>query len=199
MNTLLLAIIMGFFIPTLPSIDSQSVTLEKMFVSENDIPFSIEYIYDDENICTSTKLWNEILNGNELFEYPIEARLEMNIEEFKLLCKCVEAEARDRSFESKEAIAEVIINRVLNTSSFKSSSSIEKTIYAPKQFEVVSNGSINKVIPKDDTVLACTEALYNQHHPDEMLFFRSGHYFSAYEDYKEIDGTYFSLYYLEKN
>lgn len=116
----------------------------------------------------------------------------MTLDEFKLLCRCTEAETGGRTFESKVAVAEVIINRYMYNEFFPNT--VEEVIYQKNQFAVVKDGSINKKIPENSTILACMKALSENSYPDNMLFFRADYYFEEYTNYIEIDGTFFSVY-----
>lgn len=75
--------------------------------------------------------------------------------EKNLLARLVRAEAESEPYEGKVAVAEVVLNRV---ESQEFPDTIKDVIYAPGQFQPVSNGEIN--MPADaDSINAVNEAL----------------------------------------
>jgi N-acetylmuramoyl-L-alanine amidase len=98
-----------------------------------------------------------------------------NFEEFNLseddidlLARIVRAEAQTEPFEGKVAVADVVINRV---ESPQFPDTIEDVIYAPGQFQPVSNGEIYK--PADEeSIEAVKTALTDQDEiAEDSLFF----------------------------
>lgn len=77
-------------------------------------------------------------------------------EEFEMLAKIIWAEARGESYEGKVAVGSVILNRLKDP---KYPNSIKEIIFAPKQFEPVSNGMFQKAKPTTEEYLAAVEAL----------------------------------------
>ncbi|MCM3588816.1 cell wall hydrolase [Mesobacillus maritimus] len=79
-------------------------------------------------------------------------------DEIDLLARIVRAEAQTEPFQGKVAVAEVVLNRV-ESSHFPDT--VRNVIYAPGQFQPVSNGAINK--PADDeSIKAVYTALSDQ-------------------------------------
>lgn len=83
-------------------------------------------------------------------------------EEFNLLCRLIEAEAKGESYQGKIAVANVVINRVKDS---RFPNTITNVIYAPRQFSPVSNGAIYNT-PSEDSVNAATAALYGEVQPE---------------------------------
>ncbi|MCM2532433.1 cell wall hydrolase [Neobacillus pocheonensis] len=75
--------------------------------------------------------------------------------EKNLLARLVRAEAESEPYEGKVAVAEVVLNRV---ESPEFPNTIKDVIYAPGQFQPVSNGEINKPA-NSDSIKAVNEAL----------------------------------------
>lgn len=86
--------------------------------------------------------------------------------------KCVMAEAGNQDEVGKRLVIDVIINRI-NNENFPNT--IEDVINQPNQFEVVSTGKINEVIPTDDIYTLIQEEMKNITN-DEVLYFRTEHY-----------------------
>lgn len=85
-----------------------------------------------------------------------------------LLARIVRAEAQTESFKGKVAVACVVLNRV-ESSQFPNN--IKDVIYAPRQFQPVSNGEINKKAD-EESIKAVYAALSDQRHiAGDSLFF----------------------------
>jgi N-acetylmuramoyl-L-alanine amidase len=98
--------------------------------------------------------------------YTIEPKMEessvekvsFSENELDLLARLVRAEAHNEPYERKIAVACVVLNSV---ESPQFPNTIKEVIYAPKQFQPVSNGEINK--PADgDSIKAVQAALTDQ-------------------------------------
>jgi N-acetylmuramoyl-L-alanine amidase len=90
-------------------------------------------------------------------------------DELDLLARLVRAEAQNEPYEGKIAVACVVLNRV---ESPQFPNTIKEVIYAPKQFQPVSNGEINK--PADeDSIKAVQAALTDQREmaPESLFFY----------------------------
>jgi len=109
--------------------------------------------------------------------------------EYDLLCRAVAAEAGGQTLECQIAVAETILNRIDST---KFPNTLREVIYAPGQFEIVDNGSINRKIPNAKTIQAVETALKTRTLPDNVLYFNSIGYFSWVIPYERIDDMYFS-------
>lgn len=65
--------------------------------------------------------------------------------ELDLLARCVFAEAGSKDYAGQVAVAAVVVNRVQNS---RFPDTVTDVIYAPKQFECVDNGMIEKAAPQ---------------------------------------------------
>lgn len=123
----------------------------------------------DEN-CRVINIANQItviddMMINEKKEEKKEEKLPIinyTEEEFNLLCRLIEAEAKGESYQGKIAVANVVINRVKDS---RFPNTITNVIYAPRQFSPVSNGAIYNT-PSEDSVNAATAALYGEVQPE---------------------------------
>lgn len=83
------------------------------------------------------------------------------------LAHIINAEANDEPYKGKVAVGNVIINR---TKSKEFPHTIKGVIYQPKQFQPVSNGSINKT-PSADSIKAAKESLTHNVVGDALYFY----------------------------
>lgn len=123
---------------------------------------------------------NNIVSSNEV-------EIELAYDELEYLAACVEAEAGTQGMMGKRLVVDVILNRV-DDSRFPDN--ITDVINAQGQFQVVSNGSINKVDITQETFKAIELEL--KHRTDnEILYFRNKHYGTGKPCYK-VNEHYFS-------
>lgn len=123
---------------------------------------------------------NNIVSSNEV-------EIELEYDELEYLAACVEAEAGTQGMMGKRLVVDVILNRV-DDSRFPDN--ITDVINAQGQFQVVSNGSINKVDITQETFEAIELEL--KHRTDsEILYFRNKHYGTGKPCYK-VNEHYFS-------
>ena len=96
-------------------------------------------------------------------------KLRLSINEIDLLARLVRAEAQTEPYEGKIAVACVVLNRV---ESKKFPDTIKEVIYAPGQFQPVSNGEINKPADKE-SIKAVKAALSEQRQlaPGALFFY----------------------------
>lgn len=94
------------------------------------------------------------------------------IEDYVYFAQCVMSEAGDQDELGKRLVIDVILNRLDNTNF---PNTINDIINEPYQFEVVSNGSINEVIPTEDIYTLIQEEIQNRTNYD-VLYFRTDHY-----------------------
>ena len=113
-------------------------------------------------------------------------------EEYLLICKCVQTEARGESNECQEAVATVILNRWLNPDKYPDT--IAGVIYEPNQF------AIDESIEPDVGVrVAVHNAIiyyntYQMQIPYQVYWFRADHYHENLGmPYMHLDNTYFSI------
>lgn len=100
-----------------------------------------------------------------------ETMTEFNISstELNLLYKCVQSESGNQPHMGKVAVVNVILNRVKSP---KFPNTITGVIYAKNQFQVVSNGAINRVVPTESTINAVQAALNGEKSvDDDVLYF----------------------------
>lgn len=113
--------------------------------------------------------------------------IDISEDEFDLLCRCVQAEAGNQSFEGKRLVACVILNRV-DVDGW--GDSITEVITAKNQFatwpRMIQNADVS-----DDTIEAVTAELGERSNPD-IIAFRTGHYHSWCTPWKKVGDHYFS-------
>ena len=101
-----------------------------------------------------------------IFTCKVQAT-EVEFAEFVYLTKCVQAEAGNQDFEGKRLVAAVILNRVEDS---RFPNTITEVINAPKQFAVVRNKTINKVIVDQETIDACMIEVIERSNKDIVYF-----------------------------
>ena len=117
----------------------------------------------------------------------IEAQVEWSAEDIAWMEKCVEAEETDMGYRAKYLAASCIVNRARGKSYGEG---LEAVIFAPHQFEVVSNGRIYRMEPTEETRRACEEALKNP--ARWVVGFSQGDLHSGWAEVCEvINGEYF--------
>lgn len=110
--------------------------------------------------------------------------IDNKIDDRELLARLLYTEARGESIECQRAVVSVVLNRA-------KTSTIEKVIKAPGQFDL--GNKLDNIKPLQtqydvvDYVLANGVTI-----PEDVIYFRSGHFHSFAEDYKQIDHMYFS-------
>ena len=159
-------IIKALIILSLIIINVAIVNAEPIEGSKNPVS---DIVLVDEN-CRVINIANQItviddMMINEKKEEKKEKKLPIinyTEEEFNLLCRLIEAEAKGESYQGKIAVANVVINRVKDS---RFPNTITNVIYAPRQFSPVSNGAIYNT-PSEDSVNAATAALYGEVQPE---------------------------------
>ena len=131
-----------------------------------------------------------VLLPEVIIEYnePEYIEEELLYDELEYLAACVEAEAGNQGLLGKRYVTDVILNRV---DSDKFPDTITEVINAPRQFSVVSDGRIDKVIPTEETYQAVQLELENRL-DDTILFFRTEHYHTGYTPCFKHEDHYFS-------
>lgn len=102
-------------------------------------------------------------------------------EEFELLVRVCMSEAGQENFQGKVAVVETILNRV-----DMDYGSISEVVY--EAYSTADNGK-----PNEDCYKAVETALKENTYPDNMIYFRTGHYHSFGTPYQKIGNHYFSL------
>lgn len=91
-------------------------------------------------------------------------------EEIELICSVIEAEAGICDFNGKTSVANVIVNRYMN-----SDKTWTEILKADGQFSTISNGAYKRVTISDDTRLALEFAfLFGDDNSKDATYFRSG-------------------------
>lgn len=116
----------------------------------------IEYIPKMKPITSEHNYKENMVDEQERHYVPVIHAETVQYDSIDLLRRCVQAEAGNQCLEGKQAVANVVLNRV-NHAAFPGS--VYDVIMQPGQFGVVSNGSINSVTPDVDTYEAVDMAL----------------------------------------
>lgn len=95
-------------------------------------------------------------------------RIKYTEEDYQVLLRIVQAEAGICDEKGKILVADVIINRVLSD---EFPDSITSVVYAPSQFQPVSNGSINSVKVTAETIECVNRALDGEDYSQGALYF----------------------------
>lgn len=118
-------------------------------------------------------------------------------EEFDLLCRCIQAEAGPKNFESQRMILHVIMNRVVSEDFPNSVEDVimehnDKGLY---QFSVVENGMIETEATEEVKLNVMKELLFNEVYvPKNILYFHATDidYRVARDVWKRVEGTTFA-------
>lgn len=138
-----------------------------------------ERFYDGVPIETAIE---EVVVGEA---YDVEYILQATEAERDLMARVVMSEASILPIEGKQAVAQVIVNRVRSN---RFPNNIEAVCNQPYQFSQADNGT-----PDAECYEAVEAALKYEGFPPNMFYFRTGGYFTWAEDYIQIRNTYFSL------
>lgn len=95
-------------------------------------------------------------------------RIKCTEEDYQVLLRIVQAEAGICDAKGKILVADVIINRVLSD---EFPDSVTAVVYAPSQFQPVSNGSINSVKVTAETIECVDRALEGEDYSQGALYF----------------------------
>lgn len=107
------------------------------------------------------------------YEFTDEELAEMAYyEELDEFACAVFAEAGNQGLEGMALVADVILNR---KDSDEFPNTLHEVIYQPGQFEIVSNGSIDRVSPTEECFEACRRELEHRSNT-EIVFFRTDRY-----------------------
>lgn len=110
----------------------------------------------------------------------------------QMLYQLVHAESGNQDLTAQEAVASVVINRVMSEYFPNSVSSV---IFADGQFSVVDNGSI-WCTPSERSIQAVNNVCANgvTIKKNNIYFFRNNHYHNGYTDEMQLGVLYFSSY-----
>ena len=117
--------------------------------------------------------------------------LNLTIADIDLLNRCVMSEAGNQDMETQEAVATVILNRVVCEDKFPNT--VEGVITQKNQFSMANNGE-----PTADVKYSVVIAILKFQTPDQDIspscyYFRSGKYHNFGIQYRKIGDLYFSL------
>lgn len=118
-------------------------------------------------------------------EHYIYERLNVTQFEIDLIARVVMSESSIESYETKVAIAETVINRVLCP---RFPNTVYEVIFAPNQYSTANNGDVT-----EECYQAVYQALSGVQYCSYMFYFREDYYFSWAEPYMNIGKMYFSL------
>lgn len=116
--------------------------------------------------------------------------LEDEMYELEMLAIAVHAEAGNQSFEGRQAVAGVILNRMDST---RFPNTISEVLHQKNQFSCMTDGAYEKAcweVEQTDYDAVAAE-LYERRYRD-ALFFRTGHYHEGRTPLYRIGAHYFS-------
>ena len=113
--------------------------------------------------------------------YP---RIEIEEGDVDLMARVIMSEAGGCDWETKVAVGSVIVNRVISD---LYPDTIREVVFQRRQFSTHNNGT-----PTAECREAAKEALTSWDVPEDVLFFRSGHFHTWATDWKALDRLYFS-------
>lgn len=113
---------------------------------------------------------------------------ETEMDELELLACLVESEAGNQSELGKRLVVDVVLNRI-DSPDF--ANNITDVIMQVNQFAVVSNGTINSVVPTQETWEAVYKEL-NSRIDSEILYFQTDDYSQYGQAAFRVDDHYFS-------
>lgn len=109
-------------------------------------------------------------------------------EDIDLIARCVYAEAGGQSSATREAVTCVILNRVLSKEKYPDN--VHDVLYAKNQFVIADK--YNDDVMRDVKIAINYYGTCYSILPEDVYYFRSGHYHNFAKDYKKIGDLYFS-------
>lgn len=132
---------------------------------------------------------HEIVNGRlQPNDTPYYEQCGLSEEEFEYFARVVQAE-QNAHYEGQVWVAECIWNRTKDEGGY--GGTVTHVLNASGQFSTTSGGKC-KTKATDESRKAVVEAYLNVIFPENVLYFRSGHYFSGHKKYAECGNNYFS-------
>lgn len=131
-------------------------------------------------------IYHYVAEVKEVKEEVIQNKVNMTAQEREYLARLLYTEARGESIECQRAVVSVVINRVRAYNS-----DIISVIKAKGQFDL--GNKLDNIVPLQtqydvvDYVLANGITI-----PEDVIYFRSGHFHSFAEDYTTIGRLFFS-------
>lgn len=114
---------------------------------------------------------------------------ELTVDEFELMCRCVELEVGTEGYDTRYMVALTILNRKTST---LFPNDIYGVVFQTDQYGVASTDAIYTYTISDATRSACLNALESNAHPSDLFYFRSAYYFDFGVPYMELNGVWFS-------
>ena len=125
----------------------------------------------EESVRTmQLELANEIATKEKEKRELEEKKIYLSDTDTKILCRIVEAEATGQDIEGKMLVANVILNRV---NSDKFPDSVEKVVFAKRQFSPIRDGRYYKVSITEDTKEAVKRVLNGEDKSNGAVYFMS--------------------------
>lgn len=151
-------------------------------------PYEEKPVVELAKVCKGSTRDASIIEANPMKE-P-EYLIEITDEEIDLMARVVMSEASICPFETKQAIAQVIVNRVRDTEyEFRYEHTVSDVVGHINGFSTQNNGE-----PNEDCYEAVYAALTYEVFPRDMMWFREGRYHDFYEPYLNIGTTYFTTF-----
>lgn len=176
------------FIAILITLLNPSITeYDRLYMTDDVKPIEIvcedqEYLFPEIMTDEEEDFAESILLGHRRGDYNGHTA-----DDIYWLYQCVEAEEGVNNHRAKYLAACCILNRVMLG---WGGSTITDVIFAKNQFQVVTNGRINRVYPSEDTIRACNEALDNCE--EWVIAFAQGNLHKLWAKLVEVqDGEYF--------
>lgn len=124
------------------------------------------WIFDPEKVPEGITRYREPRVDTSQNRYP---EIELSQEDEDLLAKLIWAEARGEPLEGQQAVAEVVLNRMLSE---RFGGSLREVVYAAGQFRGVADGQIRKAKPGQAQYQAIARALHGPNIlPRNVLYF----------------------------
>lgn len=127
---------------------------------------------------------------DEIEVCSMDAVTSISEDEFELFAKCVMAEAGGESFKGQYMVAAVVLNRVDDEDY---PDTISEVIKQKNEFTTWGNGMIDEAVPTKSIYKAVLLALEVNDLPDDVIFFSSSGYQTAFGiPWKKVGNHYFS-------
>lgn len=144
----------------------------------------IEKDSTDSEASTEVEVSTEVEEDENIIGSSIQVKVDES--EVRLLAQLITLEAGSTSYECQKAVGSVVLNRMN-----RNNQTLREVIYAKGQFSVADR--VEYIEPFDCCTKVAKELLSSGSTlPEDILFFRAGHYFSEYTSYMNIDNVYFS-------
>jgi len=171
-----------------PGDDTASVaTLTQCEVSEllllnelqEDSALTVGQVLQIPEFISTSSVIEAVLDASTILPASETPLIEYSEAELDLLARCIFAEAGGMDYAGQVAVGAVVVNRVQNS---RFPDTITEVIYAPRQFECVTNGMINKQAPQScyDAAIAALHGADNTY--GALYFWAPDLVYSAYHE-----------------